>query len=128
MAIATIASAIQRPVLRFFLGCLEFLERSEVSELSEKLARTVSFNDFCALLTRHEEIMSRCLEQPPLKSHFPDFQGAIKSLGAWGGDFFLAATEMPEKVVKEYFNNKGLDTVIKYCDIVLGSSPLRGSE
>ena len=94
------------------------LERSEVSEISEKLASTASFNDFCALLTRHEEIMSRCLEQPSLKTYFSDFQGAIKSLGAWGGDFFLAATEMPEKVVKDYFNNKGLDTIINYSDIV----------
>ena len=101
---------------------------SEVSELSGKLASTSSFNDFCALLTRHEELMSRCLEQPSLKTYYPDFQGIIKSLGAWGGDLFLAATEMPEKVVKEYFNKKGLDTVIKYSEIVLGSSPLRGSE
>ena len=94
-------------------------ECSEVSEISEKLTSTSSFNDFCALLTRHEEIMSRCLEQPPLKSHFPDFQGVIKSLGAWGGDFFLAATELSEEEVKEYFNNKGLNTIIKYENIVL---------
>lgn len=94
-------------------------ERSEVSELSELLVKTSSFNDFCALLTRHEEIMSRCLEQPPLKSHFPDFQGAIKSLGAWGGDFFLAATELSENEVKDYFHKKGLNTVIRYGDIVL---------
>lgn len=94
-------------------------ERSEISELSELLVKTSSFNDFCALLTRHEEIMSRCLEQPPLKSHFPDFQGAIKSLGAWGGDFFLAATELSENEVKDYFHKKGLNTVIRYGDIVL---------
>ena len=103
-------------------------EVSEISNISNELVRTSSFNDFCALLSRHEEIMSRCLEQPPLKSHYSDFQGVIKSLGAWGGDFFLAATEMPETAVKEYFNNKGLNTIIKYRDIVLGSSVLRGSE
>ena len=94
-------------------------EVSEVSKLSENLIKTTSFNDFCALLTRHEEIMSRCLEQPSLKLQFPDFQGVIKSLGAWGGDFFLAATELPEKEVVRYFNGKGLDTIIKYEDIVI---------
>ena len=94
-------------------------EISEISNISEKLTSTVSFNDFCALLTRHEEIMSRCLKQPPLKSYHPDFQGVIKSLGAWGGDFFLAATELSEEEVKSYFHSKGLDTIIKYENIVL---------
>lgn len=92
---------------------------SEISNISDELVRTSSFNDFCALLSRHEEIMSRCLEQPPLKSHYSDFQGVIKSLGAWGGDFFLAATELSEKEVKDYFCKKGLNVVIKYDDIVL---------
>ena len=94
-------------------------EISEISKISENLIRTTSFNDFCALLTRHEEIMSRVLEQPPLKAQYPDFQGVIKSLGAWGGDFFLAATELSENEVKEYFNENGLDVVVKYDDIVL---------
>ena len=93
-------------------------EISEISKISEKLTSTASFNDFCALLTRHEEIMSRCLEQPSLKSYHPDFQGTIKSLGAWGGDFFLAATELSEKEVMEYFKKKGLETILKYTDIV----------
>ena len=94
-------------------------EISEISEISENLIKTASFNDFCALLTRHEEIMSHCLEQPSLKSQFPDFQGVIKSLGAWGGDFFLAATELPEKEVVRYLNGNGLETIIKYEDIVI---------
>ena len=94
-------------------------EISEISKISENLIKTTSFNDFCALLTRHEEIMSRCLEQPALKTYYPNFQGIIKSLGAWGGDFFLAATELSEEEVKNYFHNKGLDTIIKYEDIVL---------
>ena len=91
----------------------------EISEISDKLTSASSFNDFCALLTRHEAIMSHCLEQQPLKSYYPDFQGVIKSLGAWGGDFFLAATELSEKEVKEYFKAKELDVIVRYNDIVL---------
>lgn len=94
-------------------------EVSEISDISDKLVSTTSFNDFCALLTRHGAIMSRCLEQPSLKSQYPDFQGVIKSLGAWGGDFFLAATELSKTEVTTYFHNKGLNTIIKYDDIVL---------
>ncbi len=95
------------------------MEIAEISEISEKLINTTSFNDFCALLTRHEAIMSHCLEQPSLKTYYPDFQGVIKSLGAWGGDFFLAATELPEKEVIGYFKGKGLKTILKYNEIVL---------
>ena len=94
-------------------------EISEISKISESLVRVTSFDEFCSLLTRHEAIMSRVLEQPPLKAQYPDFQGVIKSLGAWGGDFFLAATEFSEKEVKDYFDKKGLGVVIKYEDIVL---------
>ncbi|MBO7528976.1 MAG: hypothetical protein J6T37_03780 [Bacteroidales bacterium] len=94
-------------------------EVSEISRISESLMKVTSFDDFCSLLTHHETIMSRVLEQPPLKSYYPDFQGVIKSLGAWGGDFFLAATELSEKEVKDYFCKKGLNVVIKYDDIVL---------
>ncbi len=94
-------------------------EIAEISEITEKLTKIVSFDEFCSLLTRHEAIMSRVLEQPPIKAKYLDFQGVIKSLGAWGGDFFLAATELPEKEVREYFGKKGLDVVVKYDDIVL---------
>ncbi len=94
-------------------------EVSEISNISEELLMVTSFDEFCSLLTRHETIMSRVLEHPSLKSYYSDFQGVIKSLGAWGGDFFLAATELPEKEVKEYFGKKGLDVVVKYGDIVL---------
>ncbi|MBQ4206110.1 MAG: hypothetical protein II662_05580, partial [Bacteroidales bacterium] len=94
-------------------------EVSEISKISESLVKVTSFEEFCSLLTRHEAIMSRVLEQPPLKAQYTDFQGVIKSLGAWGGDFFLAATELSEKEVRDYFDKKGLDVVIKYDDIVL---------
>ncbi len=94
-------------------------EIEEISVISENLAKAISFDDFCHLLTRHETIMSQVLAQPSLQSQYPDFQGVIKSLGAWGGDFFLAATELSEKEVKHYFNEKGLDTIFKYDDIVL---------
>ena len=61
--------------------------------------------------------MSYLLEQPTIKSQlFADFDGSIKSLGAWGGDFVLAASEQNPT---EYFSRKGYHTVINYCDMVL---------
>lgn len=94
-------------------------EIAEISEITDGLTKTTSFDEFCSLLTRHEAIMSKVLEQSSLKTQYPDFQGVIKSLGAWGGDFFLAATELSEKEVASYFNSKGLKTILKYNEIVL---------
>ena len=40
----------------------------------------------------------------------------LKSLGAWGGDFILAASETDPT---PYFKSKGFDTVIPYDDMIL---------
>ena len=71
------------------------------------------------LMQCHERIISRCIGQEPVQKHFPDFEGALKSLGAWGGDFILAATEWDESQVKAYFKGKGLDAVFGYKELVL---------
>jgi hypothetical protein len=44
----------------------------------------------------------------------------VKSLGAWGGDFFLASTnKWTFEEVRKYFENKGLMTVFKWNDLIL---------
>lgn len=94
-------------------------EIDEVSEITKSLVSNVSFDDFCRLLHEHENIISHCIGREPLQQHFPDFEGAIKSLGAWGGDFFMAVTEWDAEKVKRYFAEKGLSVVFKYSEIVL---------
>ena len=61
--------------------------------------------------------MSNILELQTIKeSLFPDFDGVIKSLGAWGGDFVLViARENPT----DYFKEKGFETIVSYQDMIL---------
>ena len=94
-------------------------EVKSISEISKILPDLQTLRDFCYFIKVHEEIMSTCLEHKRLKKYFSDFEGEMKSLGAWGGDFFLAATEWDEENVRKYFEKKGLDVIIKYKDIVL---------
>lgn len=94
-------------------------ELQTVSELGRALPSITYFEDFCTLLQVHEDLLSRCLNRPPIQQQFPDFKGVLKSLGAWGGDFLLAATEQPYEEVSAYFAQHGLDTVIRYHDIIL---------
>ncbi len=94
-------------------------EIKSISEISRVLPNIETLSDFCYFIKIHEEITAACLEQKRLKKYFNDFEGEIKSLGAWGGDFFLVATEWDEEKVKKYFDSKDLNIVFKYNDIVL---------
>ena len=90
---------------------------SEVNAIIEEACTTTDFNHFCALLNRHSALMSNALQTPTIKeSLFPDFNGTLKSLGAWGGDFILAATENDPK---DYFKAKGYDVVIPYKEMII---------
>lgn len=95
------------------------------------LAKTIALNDkitfevlkattvksFASAIEKHEAEMSIILEMQTVKeSLFPDFNGAIKSLGAWGGDFVMAiTTENPN----DYFASKGYKTIISYAEMIL---------
>ena len=94
-------------------------EVMKISEISETICHVDDYNSFCSLIKNHEEIMERVLNRKRIKSYYPDFEGEMKSLGAWGGDFFLVATEWDEDKVRKYFTNKGLDVIFRYNDIVL---------
>lgn len=94
-------------------------ELQTISELSRALPSVTYFEDFCTLLQVHENLLSHCLGREPVQGQFSDFNGVLKSLGAWGGDFLLAATEMPSEEVTNYFRNKGLTTIFKYHDLIL---------
>ena len=90
-----------------------------VSEISRSVPKCESLDEFGLLMQCHERIIARCIGQEPVQKRFPDFEGVLKSLGAWGGDFILAATEWPENQVKEYFKTKGLEVVFGYKEMVL---------
>ncbi len=90
-----------------------------VSEISCALPKCQTLDEFAMLMQCHERIIARCIGQEPIQKRFPDFEGVLKSLGAWGGDFILAATEWPENQVTEYFKKHGLEVVFGYKKMVL---------
>ncbi len=86
------------------------------SSLTREIMNVNKLNDFERLITEHESFISKILGVVPVKEKlFSDFQGAIKSLGAWGGDFILATgdTDAPR-----YFKTKGFDIVITYEELL----------
>ena len=90
---------------------------TKIDLLSQEVLNAKTLREFAAALEKHEAEMSNILEMHTIKeSLFPDFNGVIKSLGAWGGDFVLAiAKENPT----DYFKKKGFKTIVSYKDMIL---------
>jgi mevalonate kinase len=90
---------------------------SKIDLLTKEVLNTKTLREFATSLEEHEAEMSNILEMKTIKeSLFPDFDGIIKSLGAWGGDFVLAiAKENPE----DYFKERGFKTIVSYKDMIL---------
>lgn len=93
----------------------------EASGLTDEFSRCRDQDEFNLLIRLHEQLVSKIINRIAVKSeYFIDFKGEVKSLGAWGGDFFLASTnKLLYDAVKKYFENKGLMTVFKWNDMVL---------
>lgn len=87
-----------------------------INDLTLKITDCQNLNEFQRLIDEHEQIISKIIKQKPIKELlFADFQGSIKSLGAWGGDFVLVVSkENPS----EYFKSKGFDTILSYRDLI----------
>ena len=103
---------------------IEFFKRQNIakeqisyaSSLTREITNVNKLNDFERLITEHESFISKILGIVPVKEKlFPDFQGAIKSLGAWGGDFILATGDID---TPKYFKTKGFDVVITYQEML----------
>lgn len=89
-----------------------FSTLSQINSITQRMLSCTRLGQFEKLIKKHESIISEILGIPTVKEElFPDYKGAIKSLGAWGGDFILATGN---KSTPDYFKNKGYTTIIPY--------------
>ena len=88
-----------------------------IDAITKKVVEANQPIEFAQALEQHEIIMSNVLELTTIKEMlFQDFDGVIKSLGAWGGDFVMSVSkENPT----DYFKEKGFEVVITYNDMIL---------
>ena len=89
----------------------------EINTITDRIINCQTISEFESLITKHEQIISKLINLPTVKTRlFSDYSGAIKSLGAWGGDFILATGN---KSYMDYFKQKGYQTIIPYRAMVL---------
>ncbi len=87
-----------------------------LSAITDEILLCKKLSSFEHLLDEHERILSEALALPTVKaSHFEDYKGSIKSLGAWGGDFVLATGNTTDQ---NYFKNRGYDTIVPFSKMI----------
>lgn len=92
----------------------------DISEISRKIITTDNLDDFEKLLSEHELIMSRILKRKTIKEErFTYYDGVVKSLGAWGGDFVMMTSKLHENEFRELMETKGFEVVYRYDQLVL---------
>jgi mevalonate kinase len=90
----------------------------QIDTMIQQALAAKTIGEFETQLNASEVLLSEILGLQPLKvAHFSDYPYSIKSLGAWGGDFFMA-TFRDEQEAKTYFKQKGYDTILRYDEVV----------
>ena len=92
----------------------------EISALTKEIATMQEMSKFIGLMHQHERIIATATGLTPVQNLlFPEYNGAIKSLGAWGGDFALFLSENNFETNKKWFESKGYPVVMPFEEVIL---------
>jgi mevalonate kinase len=95
----------------------EFIHR--FSMMTEAMVGSKKLIEFQDIMEEHEEVLSGLLGiERVSRTRFPDFPGSVKSLGAWGGDFVMIASDMPETELYEYLYKKDIEIIFRYKELI----------
>ncbi|MFB9109077.1 GYDIA family GHMP kinase [Flavobacterium gyeonganense] len=87
------------------------------NRITNAVIEAKTIREFAHALENHEIHLSDILEVQTIKEKtFPDFNGVVKSLGAWGGDFVMVVSKENPKA---YFNSRGYETILTYDEMIL---------
>jgi mevalonate kinase len=90
-----------------------------INNIAKEIIDCSDFQRFCGLIQKHENIIAEIIEIKPVQELlFGDYKGQIKSLGAWGGDFILAASDLGFEHNKSYFKSKGYSVFFDYKTLI----------
>jgi mevalonate kinase len=88
-----------------------------IDKITQEILNSGNIKSFARAIALHEAEMSHILEVKTVQETlFTDFEGEIKSLGAWGGDFILVTAETNPTT---YFAAKGYNTILTYEEMIL---------
>jgi mevalonate kinase len=89
----------------------------EINYLTNEFASSKNLEDLEKCIQAHEDLISFHIKEDPIQKSFPKYWGKIKSLGSWGGDFFMATSNQGYIQTKKYFEDQGHNVFYKFCDL-----------
>lgn len=91
---------------------------AQVSALTRQMLQATDLESFERVMKVHEQLVAEALDMPPVQERlFPDYPGAIKSLGAWGGDFVMVTDRGSPGEIREYFESRGFPQLLHYTEM-----------
>ncbi len=104
----------QLEVAKFSSTSISEAQLSELRECIDRLNFVENIAQFEDVVDKHEALLSVILERSNLKAlEFGDYSYSVKSLGAWGGDFFMATCRNSDEA-RMYFIKRGYEVVFTY--------------
>lgn len=90
---------------------------NSLSNLVVKAATVNNLSELESILDEYQTVLGDYMQlKTPKEIYFSDYEGTVKSLGAWGGDFVLVTYR---KGMESYFKQKGFDTIIPFSEMIL---------
>jgi len=90
---------------------------NEINNITSMILKCNTIEAYNELIESHELIISKLILRPTIKETlFKDFNGSIKSLGAWGGDIIMATSHSDPN---RYFKKKGYSTIFKFEELLV---------
>lgn len=94
--------------------CIGWLNR-----LTESMLQCQSLRKMEQIMQEHEDIIAEELKLPKAKDTLlPDYWGAVKSLGAWGGDFVMLTNDRSEEELLKYLHGKDIHVVHRFDKMI----------
>lgn len=110
-----------REAIRYYrnLSTDKYLFIKQLKNINRQLLCANRFEDARKCMTEHEKMIGNLLRQETVKERlFPELNAAVKSLGAWGGDFVAV---LADHDIRNYFMSKGYSTVFTYEELIKSS-------
>jgi len=99
---------------------------SRLSEISTLITQCTDLKDFISLMQEHEQLLGIQLGQEVVCMRFPDHDGLVKSLGAWGGDFLLFSWEGPQDELRMRLGRDRVGPVFSLDELLYTHEPTNG--
>jgi len=92
----------------------------QINQITSAMLECNDLKEFEDLVFEHERLISNHIDLPCVKDNlFSNYWGAVKSLGAWGGDFVMATSHKSLEETKEYFSKLGYSICLSFDELIL---------